>query len=111
MSSSFGELRPNHFHAGIDIKTKGVEGFKIYSIGDGYISRLQITHGGNGKAIYIKHDNGQSSVYAHLQKYSPRIEKIVKEIQYTNQSYTFRNYPIPSFLRGHSTGMLSISIK
>ena len=88
LSSSFGELRPNHFHAGIDIKTKGIEGFKIYSIGDGYISRLQITHGGNGKAIYIKHDNGQSSVYAHLQKFSPRIEKIVKEIQYTNQSYT-----------------------
>ena len=109
LSSSFGELRPNHFHAGIDIKTKGVEGFKIYSIGDGYISRLQITHGGNGKAIYIKHDNGQSSVYAHLQKYSPRIEKIVKEIQYTNQSYTFRNYPKKNEFRISSKEMIGLT--
>ena len=108
-SSSFGELRPNHFHAGIDIKTKGIEGFKIYSIGDGYISRLQITHGGNGKAIYIKHDNGQSSVYAHLQKFSPRIEKIVKEIQYTNQSYTFRKYPKKNEFRISSKEMIGLT--
>ena len=88
LSGTFAELRPNHFHAGIDIKTKGTEGFNVYSIGDGYISRIQITHGGYGKALYIKHDNGQSSVYAHLKKYSPKIEKIVKEIQYSNESYT-----------------------
>ena len=93
LSGTFGELRPNHFHAGIDIKTKGTEGFKVYSIGDGYVSRIQITHGGYGKALYIKHDNGQSSVYAHLKKFSPKIEKIVKEIQYSKESYTFRTYP------------------
>ena len=93
LSGTFGELRPNHFHAGIDIKTQGTEGFKVYSIGDGYVSRIQITHGGYGKALYIKHDNGQSSVYAHLQKFSPKIEKIVKEIQYSKESYTFRIYP------------------
>ena len=75
LSGTFGELRPNHFHAGIDIKTQGAEGFKVYSIGDGYVSRIQITHGGYGKALYIKHDNGQSSVYAHLQKFSPKTEK------------------------------------
>jgi len=93
LSGTFGELRPNHFHAGIDIKTQGTEGFKVYSIGDGYVSRIQITHGGYGKALYIKHDNGQSSVYAHLQKFSPKIEKVVKEIQYSKESYTFRIYP------------------
>ena len=96
---TFAELRPNHFHAGIDIKTKGTEGFNVYSIGDGYISRIQITHGGYGKALYIKHDNGQSSVYAHLKKYSPKIEKIVKEIQYSNESYTFRVYPKENEIR------------
>ena len=99
LSGTFGELRPNHFHAGIDIKTKGTEGFKVYSIGDGYVSRIQITHGGYGKALYIKHDNGQSSVYAHLQKFSPKIEKIVKEIQYSKESYTFRTYPSKDKIR------------
>ena len=93
LSSSFGELRPNHFHSGIDIKTQGIEGFEVFSIGDGYISRIQITLGGNGKALYIKHDNGQSSVYAHLKEFSPRIEQIVKNIQYSNKSYTLRKYP------------------
>ncbi len=99
LSGTFAELRPNHFHAGIDIKTKGTEGFNVYSIGDGYISRIQITHGGYGKALYIKHDNGQSSVYAHLKKYSPKIEKIVKEIQYSNESYTLRVYPKENEIR------------
>ena len=99
LSGTFAELRPNHFHAGIDIKTKGSEGFKVYSIGNGYVSRIQITHGGYGKAIYIKHDNGQSSVYAHLKKYSPKIEKIVKDIQYSNESYTLRVYPKENEIR------------
>lgn len=99
LSGTFGELRPNHFHAGIDIKTKGSEGLKVYSIGDGYVSRIQITHGGYGKALYIKHDNGQSSVYAHLQKFSPKIEKIVKEIQYSNESYILRVYPKKNDIR------------
>jgi len=99
LSGTFGELRPNHFHAGIDIKTKGTEGFNIFSIGSGYVSRIQITHGGFGKALYIKHDNGQTSVYAHLKKYSPSIEKIVKEIQYSSESYTFRVYPKKNEIR------------
>ena len=99
LSGTFGELRPNHFHAGIDIKTKGTEGFNVFSIGNGYVSRIQITHGGFGKALYIKHDNGQTSVYAHLKKYSPRIEKIVKEIQYSSESYTFRVYPKENEIR------------
>ena len=99
LSGTFGELRPNHFHAGIDIKTKGTEGFKVYSIGDGYVSRIQITHCGYGKALYIKHVNGQSSVYAHLHKFSPKIEKIVKEIQYSKESYTFRTYPSKDEIR------------
>ena len=99
LSGTFGELRPNHFHAGIDIKTKGTEGFNVFSIGNGYVSRIQITHGGFGKALYIKHDNGQTSVYAHLKKYSTRIEKIVKEIQYSSESYTLRVYPKKNEIR------------
>lgn len=93
LSGSFAELRPNHFHSGIDIKTRGKTGYKIYSLEDGYIQRIQITLGGNGKALYIKHDNGQSSVYAHLEKFSPRIEKIVKEIQYSEKKFEIRLFP------------------
>ncbi len=109
LSGTFGELRPNHFHAGIDIKTKGVEGFKVFSIGDGYVSRIQITHGGYGKALYIKHDNGQSSVYAHLQKFSPKIEKIVKGIQYLNESYTLRVYPSKDEIRISEKELIGLS--
>jgi len=93
LSGSFAELRPNHFHSGIDIKTKGKTGYKIFSLEDGYIQRIQITLGGNGKAIYIKHDNGQSSVYAHLENFSPRIQKIVKEIQYSEKKFEIRLFP------------------
>lgn len=93
LSGSFAELRPNHFHSGIDIKTRGKTGYKIFSLEDGYIQRIQITLGGNGKALYIKHDNGQSSVYAHLDKFSPRIQKIVKEIQYSEKKFEIRLFP------------------
>ena len=93
LSGSFAELRPNHFHSGIDIKTKGKTGYKIFSLEDGYIQRIQITLGGNGKAIYIKHDNGQSSVYAHLENFSPGIQKIVKEIQYSEKKFEIRLFP------------------
>lgn len=93
LSGSFAELRPNHFHSGIDIKTRGKTGYKIYSLEDGYIQRIQITLGGNGKALYIKHDNGQSSVYAHLEKFSPRIQKIVKQIQYSEKKFEIRLFP------------------
>ena len=93
LSGSFAELRPNHFHSGIDIKTRGKTGYKIFSLEDGYIQRIQITLGGNGKALYIKHDNGQSSVYAHLEKFSPRIQKVVKEIQYSEKKFEIRLFP------------------
>ena len=69
LSGTFGELRPNHFHAGIDLKTQGKSGLKVYAIADGYISRIKVSKGGYGKAIYIQHDNGYSSVYAHLMRY------------------------------------------
>ena len=93
LSGSFAELRPNHFHSGIDIKTKGKTGYKVFSLEDGYIQRIQITLGGNGKAIYIKHGNGQSSVYAHLENFSPGIQKIVKEIQYSEKKFEIRLFP------------------
>ena len=93
LSGTYGELRSNHFHSGIDIKTKGVEGLNVYSYDNGYVSRIKISHGGYGKALYILHPNGTSSVYAHLKKFSPKIEKIVKSKQYRKKSYEIEFFP------------------
>ncbi|MCF8230363.1 MAG: M23 family metallopeptidase, partial [Bacteroidales bacterium] len=60
LSGTFGELRGNHFHSGIDIKTNGSEGIPIIAIADGYVSRIKVSPGGFGKALYIKHPNGYS---------------------------------------------------
>ncbi|MFK5855059.1 MAG: M23 family metallopeptidase [Bacteroidota bacterium] len=93
LSGTFGELRSNHFHSGIDIKTQGVEGKKILAIADGWISRIKISEGGYGKAIYITHSNGYVSVYGHLQKFNNTIQEIVKTKQYEKESYTIQIFP------------------
>ena len=87
LSGTFGELRSNHFHSGLDIKTQGKEGFPIYAIADGYISRIKVAQYGFGKALYITHPNGYTSVYAHLQKYNEPIQSYVKKIQYRKENY------------------------
>ncbi|HIE44827.1 MAG TPA: M23 family metallopeptidase, partial [Flavobacteriaceae bacterium] len=93
LAATFGELRTNHFHAGIDIKTKKREGFNVLAVADGYVSRIKIQHWGYGKALYIKHPNGYTSVYAHLQKFSPEIEDYIKKNQYNKESYTIQLFP------------------
>ena len=93
LAATFGELRTNHFHAGIDIKTQKREGFNVLAAADGYVSRIKIQHWGYGKALYIKHPNGYTTVYAHLQKFSPEIEKYVKQNQYNKESYTIQLFP------------------
>ena len=70
LSGTFGELRNNHFHTGIDIKTKGKIGEKIFNVKDGFVSRIKISSSGYGKALYIEHNDGTTSVYAHLEKYN-----------------------------------------
>ncbi|MGY8948740.1 MAG: peptidoglycan DD-metalloendopeptidase family protein [Flavobacteriales bacterium] len=87
LNGNFGESRSNHFHSGIDIKTKFKEGFKVISAAEGYVSRIKVSHGGFGKAIYINHPNGYTTVYAHLKKFNNSIEKFVKRFQYKKQSY------------------------
>lgn len=93
LSGTFGELRSNHFHAGIDIKTKGASGHKIYSVADGYVSRIKVSPWGYGKALYITHPNGYTSVYAHLSKYHGAIDQYVKTAQYKKESFTIELFP------------------
>jgi len=87
LSANFGELRPNHFHSGIDLKTQGVVNKPVYSIEDGYISRISVSSSGYGLAIYVNHPTGHTSVYGHLNKYAPGIAAYVKEKQYEKESY------------------------
>ena len=93
LAGTFGELRSNHFHSGIDIKTQQREGLRVLSIADGTITRIKVSHWGYGKALYIAHPNGYTSVYGHLQKFSPEIETYVKKAQYAKQSYEVELFP------------------
>lgn len=93
LSGNFGELRPNHFHAGVDFKTQGREGLNIYAIKEGYVSRIKVGAYGYGKALYITHPNGYTSVYAHLQKFAPAIEAYIKKRQYNRKSFEIDAYP------------------
>ena len=87
LSGNFGELRPNHFHAGFDFRTQQKEGLKVYAVADGYVSRIKISTFGNGKAIYINHPNGFTSVYGHLKTANGEIENYIKKTHYKEQSF------------------------
>ena len=93
LSATFGELRPNHLHAGLDIKTQGVEGKKVYAVADGYVSRIGVSPYGYGNVLYITHYDGYTSVYGHLQRFSGEIAKYVKQYQYAHRKFASQIYP------------------
>lgn len=96
LSGTFGELRTNHFHSGLDIRTNNVEGLPVYAAADGYVSRIKVSVFGYGKAIYITHPNGYTSVYGHLQKYEGKIEEYIKNLQYKEKNYEVETYLYPT---------------
>ena len=93
LSGNFGEIRPDHFHSGIDIKTQGHTGFPVSSIADGYVSRIKVQANGYGKSLYITHPDGHTSQYGHLDRYTEAIAKYVKEVQYKRRSHQVDIYP------------------
>ncbi|SMC50654.1 M23 family metallopeptidase [Moheibacter sediminis] len=109
LAGNFGELRNNHFHSGIDIKTNQKEGYNIYAVGDGYVSRINISPRGYGNAIYIDHVNGYTSVYGHLQKFNDVIEKYTREYQYKNEEFTVEIYPKKDELIVKSGDIIALS--
>lgn len=99
-AGTFGELRSNHFHSGVDLKTQGKEGIPIIAGADGYVSRIKVGQYGFGKVLYVNHPNGYTTVYAHLQKFAPKIQEYVKSIQYKKESYYTGNiFPKPDKFR------------
>jgi len=93
LSGSFGELRSNHFHAGIDFKTQGVEGKPIRAVQDGYVSRVSVSPGGYGNALYLTHPDGTTTVYGHLLRFSAPVAAYIKEQQYIQESFIVNLYP------------------
>ncbi len=96
LSGNFGELRPNHFHAGFDLRTQQKEGLKVYAVADGYVSRIKISTFGNGKTIYINHPNGFTSVYGHLKMANGEIENHIKKTHYKEQSFEIEMFFKPN---------------
>lgn len=93
LAGTFAELRSNHFHGGIDIKTQQVEGLDVLAAADGKVVRIKVSTYGYGKCLYVQHPNGYTTVYAHLQKFSPEIEAYVRNRQYQKKSFTIELFP------------------
>ncbi|MBV8254276.1 MAG: M23 family metallopeptidase [Chitinophaga sp.] len=87
LAGNFGELRPNHFHSGMDIKTQQKENLPVHAAADGYVSRIGVSHTGFGNVLYITHPNGYTTVYAHLNTFFPALQSYVKHQQYQNESW------------------------
>ena len=109
LSGNFGELRPNHFHAGFDMKTLQREGLNVYAVADGYVSRIKISTFGNGKTIYIDHPNGFTSVYGHLQKATDSIENFIKKTHYKEQSFEIEMYFKPNQMPVRQGQLIAVS--
>jgi hypothetical protein len=109
LAGNFGELRPNHFHSGLDIKTNGSEGYRIYAIEDGYVSRIKVSTWGYGKVLYVTHPNGYTSVYAHLKSFKGEIEAYVKKAQLKNETWEIELYPPDSALPVKKGDIIALS--
>ncbi len=95
LSGTFAELRGNHFHGGIDIKTNGKEGYKVYAAKEGFVSRIKVQGYGYGHALYVEHPNGYTTVYGHLKRFNDEIAEYVKQQQYNQQSFEVDLYLQP----------------
>lgn len=93
LAGTMGELRSSHFHAGIDIKTGGQIGLPVYAAADGYAWRVRVSTGGYGNSMYLKHPNGTTTVYAHLDKFEKNLAAYILEKQYAAKSFTIQQFP------------------
>lgn len=99
ISGNYGEIRPNHFHAGIDFTTQGQMNWPIYAVEDGYVSRIKISPYGYGKVLYITHPNGYVSVYAHQNRFCWKINKYVEQKQKEELKNEIELFPSPTDLK------------
>lgn len=109
LSANFGAIRGNHFHSGMDIRTYGQEGLPVRAVADGYVARIKVSPYGYGKALYINHPNGYTSVYAHLQTFSDEINQYVEQEQYRQKSYAIDVFPSRTDLPLSQSDLIALS--
>ena len=93
LSGSFAEMRSNHFHGGLDIKTQGHAGFPVYAAADGWISRIAVSAGGYGNALYLSHPNGYMTVYGHLDRFAEPVASHIRDLQHEQESFEVQSFP------------------
>jgi murein DD-endopeptidase MepM/ murein hydrolase activator NlpD len=109
LSGAFGEVRTDHFHSGVDFRTGGKANAEVFASEKGFISRIKISGGGFGKAIYIDHPNGYTTVYAHLDRFIGRIDKYVKDQQYKQELFEIDIYLKPYVIRVERGELIAMS--
>lgn len=109
LSGTFGELRSNHFHSGLDFRTQQKEGLNVIAVADGYVSRIKISAFGYGKAVYVTHPNGYTSVYGHLLKTAPKIDAYLKKQHYALESFELDIFPKPDELTVKQGDVIALS--
>lgn len=109
LAGNFGEIRPNHLHAGFDIKTNSREGMPVYAVADGFISRIKVSPYGYGKALYIDHPNGYTTVYGHLQRFNGAIGSFTKNIQYSKELFEIDTLLLPNFIPVKKGDLIALS--
>ena len=93
--SNFGELRTDHFHMGLDIRTQSRENLPVFAAADGYVSRIKIEKYGYGKAIYITHPNGYTTLYGHLNSFYNVLENYLESKQYKEKKWE-QDFDLPA---------------
>lgn len=109
LSGNFAELRSGHFHAGLDFKTQGKEGFRVYAVKDGYVSRIKVSPTGYGHSLYISHPDGYTSVYAHMREYNIQIGRYVRDAQYKRKSFAVDLFLNPGDIQVKAGDVLGLS--
>lgn len=109
LAGSFGEIRGNHFHSGMDYRTNQREGYPVYAVADGYISRIRVQNGGFGQALYIIHPNGYTTVYGHLQRFNPKIAQQTEKTQYAKKTFELDEYLPSTVLPVHKGDLIAWS--
>ena len=109
LSGNFGELRATHLHSGLDFKTEGREGLPVICVKEGVVARVKVSATGYGNALYLEHEGGITTVYAHLSRFSPRVAKVVRNIQYNKESFEVDENMLGYELRFHAGDTIAYS--
>ena len=107
--ANFGEIRPNHWHMGLDIRTQHKVNLPVHAAADGYIARISVEPEGFGQAVYINHPNGTTTVYGHLNSFRADIARFVKQQQYKKTSWNIDLTFSPTQFPVHKGDVIALS--